>query len=161
MDGILKTSKTLLHTKGGKVKTRKCQPSDVRAVYDLMCQLKPEMKFDFGEFKIRYNEIIADSNRLCIVAEQGSVIGFLELSIHIQHSLIGKRKASTIEALVVDEKARSKGSGGKLVDEAIAYAKSKDCKIIQLHSNINRDDAHRFYENHDFKKGGYYFNIKF
>ena len=45
---------------------------------------------------------------------------------------------------------RYSGIGGKLLDHAVEFAREMGCYRVQLTSNEQRTDAHRFYECHGF-----------
>ena len=53
---------------------------------------------------------------------------------------------AVIQALVVDSRQRGKQIGQQLVEAAEEWARNKDAVKIRLSTNVNRDDAHRFYE---------------
>lgn len=80
----------------------------------------------------------------------GKLIGFI--SIHIYQYPHLKDSLSRITALCVDADYRSFGIGGKLLAYAEEYIKSCGCKIIELTSGLQREDAHRFYEKYGYKE---------
>lgn len=80
----------------------------------------------------------------------GKLIGFI--SIHIYRYPHLKDSLSRITALCVDANYRSFGIGGKLLTYAEKYIKSRGCKLIELTSGIQREDAHRFYEKYGYKE---------
>jgi GNAT superfamily N-acetyltransferase len=51
-----------------------------------------------------------------------------------------------IYELVTNEANRSKGYGEQMINFLIHYAKENGCKHIALESGVQREDAHRFYE---------------
>ena len=93
-----------------------------------------------------FREIEADPNNELIVAElDGAVVGTLQLTITPSISFQGGRRA-TVESVRVDEHFRGKGIGREMMLWAIERAKSKGCLSMQLTTNLERKDAHRFYE---------------
>lgn len=92
-----------------------------------------------------------DGSYLLVAELGGRIVGMLQLFTfrHFQHR--GGRCAE-IESMHVVEDQRSTGVGGQLLDYAVSRAKDLGCYRIQLTSNIRRDDAHRFYEDHGFKE---------
>lgn len=90
-----------------------------------------------------------DGSYILVADLGGRVVGMLQLFTfrHFQHR--GGRCAE-IESMHVVEDARSAGIGGELLDYAVSRAKDLGCYRIQLTSNVKREDAHRFYEQHDF-----------
>lgn len=98
-----------------------------------------------------FREIEADPDAIVMVAvdNSGDVVGMLQLFTvrHIQHR--GGRCAE-IETMHVRHDLRYSGIGGQLLDDAVRRARELGCYRIQLTSNANRKDAHRFYERHGF-----------
>lgn len=98
-----------------------------------------------------FEEIEADKNNELIVAETGGeIVGALQITFTPSISFQGGKRA-TIESVRVDEKYRGCGIGKELMLWAIERAKREDCHILQLTTNSERADAHRFYENLGFK----------
>jgi ribosomal protein S18 acetylase RimI-like enzyme len=99
-----------------------------------------------------FAEIEADKNNELIVVElDGAVVGTLQLTFTPSISFQGGRRA-TVESVRVDEKYRGRGIGKELMLFAISRAKEENCVSMQLTTNTDRKDAHRFYENLGFKK---------
>lgn len=95
-------------------------------------------------------EIDRTPGNYVLVAERGGrPIAMLQLVTfrHLEHR--GGRCAE-IESMLVAEDWRGKGIGGQLLEHAIARAKDLGCYRIQLTSNVERPDAHRFYDRHGF-----------
>ena len=98
-----------------------------------------------------FEEIEADKNNELIVAEKGGeVVGTLQITFTPSLSFQGGKRA-TIESVRVDEKYRGQGFGKELMLWAIERAKAENCIALQLTTNAERKDAHRFYENLGFK----------
>jgi GNAT superfamily N-acetyltransferase len=70
----------------------------------------------------------------------GLIDGHLIPALH-QPGDIGR-----ITALIVAEKARSRGIGSRLVQELESWFLSKRCLRFEVTSGEHRDSAHRFYE---------------
>jgi len=97
-----------------------------------------------------FREIQADPNNELIVAERDDhIIGTLQLTCTPSISFQGGRRC-TVESVRVDEKYRSQGIGREMMLWAIERAKEKGCISMQLTTNAERTDAHRFYENLGF-----------
>ncbi|HEY0048672.1 MAG TPA: GNAT family N-acetyltransferase [Pyrinomonadaceae bacterium] len=98
-----------------------------------------------------FEEIEADKNNELIVAETGGeILGTLQITFTPSISFQGGKRA-TIESVRVDEKYRRRGIGKKLMLWAIKRAREENCFAVQLTTNAERADAHRFYENLGFK----------
>jgi GNAT superfamily N-acetyltransferase len=98
-----------------------------------------------------FAEIEADKNNELIVAElDGAIVGSLQLTLTPSISFQGGKRA-TVESVRVDEKYRGQGIGKELMLWAIDRAREEKCIAMQLTTNGDRKDAHRFYENLGFK----------
>jgi GNAT superfamily N-acetyltransferase len=97
-----------------------------------------------------FHEIDSDPNNELIVAElDGDVIGTLQLTFTPSISFQGSRRC-TVESVRVDTKYRGLGIGREMMLWAIERAKEMGCVSMQLTTNSERKDAHRFYENLGF-----------
>ena len=91
-------------------------------------------------------EIDSDKNNELIVAEvDGTVVGTLQLTFTPSISFQGGKRC-TVESVRVDEPYRGKGIGREMMLWAIERAKERGCISMQLTTNANRTDAHRFYK---------------
>jgi GNAT superfamily N-acetyltransferase len=99
-----------------------------------------------------FHEIDADKNNHLIVAERdGEVIGTLQLTFTPSISFRGGKRA-TVESVRVDERLRGQGIGREMMLWAIERAKDAGCISMQLTTNAERTDAHRFYREMGFKE---------
>lgn len=96
-------------------------------------------------------QAIADApHSVILVAEVGGrVVGMVQLVAyrHVQHR---GGLCAELESMHVEDRERSRGVGGALVEAAIARARDWGCYRIQLTSNAAHTDAHRFYAAHGF-----------
>ena len=99
-----------------------------------------------------FEEIDADKNNELIVAEKdGEIVGTLQITFTPSISFQGGKRA-TVESVRIDEKHRGQGIGKELMKWAINRAREEKCFSMQLTTNAERTDAHRFYENLGFTK---------
>ena len=97
-----------------------------------------------------FETIDADPNHVLAVGElDGEVVGTLLLSFLPGLARHGAWRAQ-IEAMRVAGHLRGRGFGNQLLDWAIAEAKRRGCGLVQLTSDRQRPDAHRFYERAGF-----------
>lgn len=137
---------------------RRCKETDIREVYNLICELE-ETEFDYTKFKAVFDNKIKDNkNNYILAVEDKKVLGFLSLNIDYQLHHINK--VATIEELVVSSNYRSGGIGKLLLEEAIHYAKDNHCEIIELTSNFSRERAHNFYIKNGFEKNSFKFKME-
>ncbi|HSP21542.1 MAG TPA: GNAT family N-acetyltransferase [Planococcus sp. (in: firmicutes)] len=93
-----------------------------------------------------FHAIDADPNNELIVAvEDDKVVGVQQLTFTPYLTHQGSWRA-TIEGVRTDSTVRGQGIGGQLIRYAIARAKERDCRLVQLTTDKQRPDALRFYE---------------
>lgn len=98
-----------------------------------------------------FEEIDADKNNELIVAERdGEIVGMLQLTFTPSISFQGGKRA-TVESVRTDSKYRGQGIGKEMMRWAINRAREEGCISMQLTTNSERTEAHRFYENLGFK----------
>jgi ribosomal protein S18 acetylase RimI-like enzyme len=87
-----------------------------------------------------------DSNIQLVVAEDGdgAVVGCLQLCILPGLSSQGASRG-LIEDVRVATPCRSRGIGEQMVQWAVAEARAKGCKLVELLTHHTRVDAQRFY----------------
>jgi ribosomal protein S18 acetylase RimI-like enzyme len=93
-----------------------------------------------------FERVERDSNIQLVVAEGegGEVVGCLQLCILPGLSSQGASRA-LIEDVRVASHCRSRGIGEQLVQWALAEARAKGCKLVELLTHNTRVDAQRFY----------------
>jgi GNAT superfamily N-acetyltransferase len=90
-------------------------------------------------------ERIREQGGEVLVADDGNeVVGVCQLLdlAHLQHQ--GGR-VTEIESMHVAASRRGTGIGARLLEAAVAWASARECYRVQLTSNGERADAHRFY----------------
>ena len=98
-----------------------------------------------------FEEIEADKNNELIVAElNGEIVGTLQITFTPSISFQGGKRA-TVESVRVAAQHRGQGFGKELMLWAIERARREHCHVLQLTTNAERADAHRFYKNLGFK----------
>ena len=93
-----------------------------------------------------FERVDRDPNIQLVVAEDGggAVIGCLQLCILPGISSQGASRG-LIEDVRVATHCRSRGIGEQMVQWAIAEARAKGCKLVELFTHRTRVDAQRFY----------------
>jgi ribosomal protein S18 acetylase RimI-like enzyme len=92
-----------------------------------------------------FEKVSGDPNIQLMVAEEGGlVVGCLQLCILPGLSSQGASRA-LIEDVRVASHRRSRGIGEQLVQWAVAEARAKGCKLVELLTHSTRVDAQRFY----------------
>jgi len=88
------------------------------------------------------------------------VVGVFALLIMDNFGHMGAPSA-VLEDVVVAADLRGQGVGRRMMEYANALCRRKGCYKMTFSSNINRVDAHRFYESLGFKKHGYSFYVTY
>lgn len=98
-----------------------------------------------------FHAVEQDPNHQLLVGVQGgAVVATLQLCFLPGLSRRGAWRAQ-VEAMRVAKPLRGQGIGRLLLDWAVSKAKARGCRLVQLTSDRQRPDAHRFYENAGFE----------
>jgi GNAT superfamily N-acetyltransferase len=106
----------------------------------------------FGKYLRAFERIASSPDQTLYVAERdGQVVGTFQTMVVT--SLIGRGSSSMIiEAVQMRGDMRGQGIGAQMIEFAIAEAKRRGLRLVQLTSNASRTDAHRFYDRLGFKQ---------
>ncbi|WP_208975885.1 GNAT family N-acetyltransferase [Pseudovibrio exalbescens] len=85
------------------------------------------------------------------VDADGQVLATYQLTIEKGLAFQGRPRAS-IESMHTRSDQRGQGVGAALVAHAKKLAREKGCCLLQLTSNAQREDAHRFYQRQGFEQ---------
>ena len=114
----------------------------------------------FDDYLRAFHVIDASANEQLFVAEQdGDVVGTFEIMFN--RTLTGRGSlVMVVEAVQTRADRRGQGIGAAMIEYAIQEARRRDCRLVQLTSNMSRLDAHRFYERLGFSKSHFGFKMK-
>ena len=145
---------------------RPARESDVEGVIALLADDK------LGTFRERkdslsrqhyiqaFQAIEADSNNeLIVVFQKTELVGTFQLSFIPSLTHSGGWRAE-IEGVRVASSKRGQGLGKEMMTWAIARSKEKGCGLVQLTSDKQRPEAHRFYESLGFTASHTGFKLK-
>ncbi|MER6777146.1 MULTISPECIES: GNAT family N-acetyltransferase [unclassified Streptomyces] len=93
-------------------------------------------------------------NEMLVLCEEGApatVVGCLQLT-YVPGLGQGGRERALVEAVRVRADRRGDGLGAELMRLAVERARERGCGLVQLTSNKQRADAHRFYERLGFAR---------
>jgi len=109
-----------------------------------------------------FERVERDPNIQLVVAEGegGDVVGCLQLCILPGLSSQGASRG-LIEDVRVATHCRSRGIGEQLVQWAVAEARNKGCKLVELLTHNTRVDAQRFYKRLGFQASHVGMTIRF
>lgn len=93
-----------------------------------------------------FRAIDADPNQMLAVAVEGDeVVGTLQLSFIPGLARKGAWRGQ-IEAVRIAASRRSGGHGQRMFEWAIDECRARGCRLVQLTTDKDRPDAHRFYD---------------
>jgi ribosomal protein S18 acetylase RimI-like enzyme len=100
-----------------------------------------------------FEQLARDPNIHLVVAEdgKGAVVGCLQLCILPGLSSQGASRG-LIEDVRVAKHCRSRGIGEQMVQWAVAEARARGCKLVELLTHHTRADAQRFYDRLGFAR---------
>jgi GNAT superfamily N-acetyltransferase len=105
---------------------------------------------DLTAYRAALTEIQAKGGSDVLVAElDGEVVGMCQIEV-FRHFQRHGGLCAEVESMHVLPSFRGKAIGGRLLDAAVDAADRAGCYRVQLTSNLQRTDAHRFYERHGF-----------
>ncbi|MFB8074645.1 GNAT family N-acetyltransferase [Streptomyces californicus] len=101
---------------------------------------------DLTPYEEALQRLTDDPNQHVVVAvREGRVVGTLQLTIVPGLSRRGATR-SIIEGVRIHGDERGSGRGTQLIQWAVDESRRQDCRLVQLTSDVTREDAHRFYE---------------
>lgn len=109
-----------------------------------------------------FERVSRNPNLVLVVAEdgEGAVVGCLQLCILPGLSSQGASRG-LLEDVRVASHCRSRGIGEQLVQWAVAEARARGCKLVELLTHHTRLDAQRFYERLGFARSHVGMTIRF
>ncbi len=140
---------------------RQATESDIPSILSLYAQLEPngESTISLSNALEIFRKIQSYPNYHIYIAEQeGETLGTFSLAIVDNLAHFGAR-SGLIEDVVVDEKHRYRGFGKEMMQYAINLCRQNFCYKVSLSSNLQRENAHRFYESLGFQKHGFSYQI--
>ena len=154
-------------TKASSITIRRARRDDVRAVVRMLAddalggpRERIEDPLPQSYFKA-FETLDRDPNiRLVVAEEGGAVVGCLQLCVLPGLSSQGASRG-LIEDVRVAANRRSRGIGEQLVQWAVAEARAKGCKLVELLTHHTRVDAQRFYERLGFARSHVGMTLRF
>ena len=123
------------------------QQDQLREVFPLLQELRPHLKLE--EFLTIYEMAqVRDQYEIVVAYEEGHAVAMMGYRILFDF-VHGKHLY--IDDLVVSEKSRSLGLGGKLLLFAEEAAQSHECTGLRLCTGINNERAKSFYQKNNWQ----------
>jgi N-acetylglutamate synthase-like GNAT family acetyltransferase len=134
---------------------RSAELNDRDRLFELLQQFAISRVPSKEVFEQNYPQALADPDVFLRVAElDGQIIGY-SLAI-LQWTFYANGRVMLLQELMVDEKFRGQGYGSKLLENAIADAKSADATEISLFTSRAPD----YYPRFGFEQKASYFRLK-
>lgn len=126
------------------ISIRPAAVSDVRIVYDFLCELEEET-LDFALFQQIFARNLQNPDCHYFLAFDADLcVGYA--SVHAQWLLHHCGKVGEIQEMFVVSDYRGKGVGGLLIRQLLEVAQAENFEILEVTANKKRLDTHRFYE---------------
>jgi len=143
------------------MRIRKATIGDENQVLDLLKKLlipSGEVDKNWNDDTNMFRKIIENPGLgiILVAEENGEIAGVTTLSF--PNAIRCDGLYSCIEENIVDEKFRGKGVGGKLLQAAIAEAKAKGCKELQVNNPSKM--GYPLYMRYGLEDKGTHLNIK-
>ena len=147
---------------------RRARPEDIGAIVAMLADDPlggPRERIEDPlppSYAAAFERIARDPNIQLVVAEdgKGAVVGCLQLCILPGLSSQGTSRG-LIEDVRVASHCRSSGIGEQVVQWAVAEARARGCKVVELLTHHTRVDAQRFYERLGFARSHVGMTVRF
>jgi ribosomal protein S18 acetylase RimI-like enzyme len=155
-------------TKNAKVAIRPARREDVGAIIAMLADdplggARERIEDPLPQsYFTAFERLQHDPNIVLVVAEngEGAVVGCLQLCILPGLSSQGTSRG-LIEDVRVASHCRSRGIGEQMVQWAVAEARARECKLVELLTHHTRVDAQRFYERLGFARSHVGMTLRF
>jgi GNAT superfamily N-acetyltransferase len=106
---------------------------------------------DLTPYYEAWDEIMLDPNAEILVLDvDGRLVGVAQLN-YMRHLARGGIRRCVIENVRIAGTFRNQGLGEVLIENCLDMARARGCAVVQLTSNSQRTDAHRFYQRLGFQ----------
>lgn len=130
------------------VTCREMTIDDLEAVSPLLEELGYDVPAN--EVLRRFETVLATDGHALLVAEKsGHVVGFLHI---FSRPALEKPPEPIVQAMAVQKDVRRAGIGRALMAAAEDWTRERGFSSLALHSQLERDDAHAFYESLGYKR---------
>jgi GNAT superfamily N-acetyltransferase len=138
----------VLNPRAGAVEIRRARLADAQPIAVLCGQLGYPATIQ--QVVARLKSVSKAKHGACFVAEtqELGVIGWGHVGVI---PLLEVELRAELLGLVVDERVRRCGAGGKLLETMERWAHQQGCQGMSVRSNVIREQAHGFYLKHGFE----------
>ncbi|MBP5980781.1 MAG: GNAT family N-acetyltransferase [Halomonas sp.] len=148
------------------IQFRRARSDDVASIVALLADdVLGRQREDVGSplnplYRAAFDAIDADPNQLQLVALAGDeLVGTLQLTFIPGLARQGAWRGQ-IEGVRIASAQRSSGLGQQMFQRAIDECRDRGCELVQLTTDIERPDAHRFYERLGFENSHLGYKLK-
>lgn len=130
--------------------------AEILATFEVMAHLRPMLARETYVERIR-QLMASDGYRLTALSEDGTVRAVAGWRVL---DMLYCGRFLSVDDLVSDPAARSRGHGKALLDWLKAEARREGCGHLELISNVVREGAHRFYFREGLAVDAFHFRVK-
>jgi (aminoalkyl)phosphonate N-acetyltransferase len=133
------------------MKIRRAELNDSEKIFEFICELE-NVHFDYEVFLPLYKSNIANTENIYLLAvdESNKILGYI--SSHGQFLLHHNSKVYEIQELFVDSEYRNQKIGENLVNEVEKIITARGSYFLEVTTNHDRIDTHRFYKKCGFEQ---------
>jgi putative acetyltransferase len=136
------------------VEHRAITREDIEVIHRIYMDEGVNPYFDYepmprDEFRPIFDALVAGGDTVLVV-DEGRVVGTYRLQLQSHRCA----HVATLGALAVHPDARGRGYGGRLLDDAVARARARGARRVELLVEADNPRAIRLYERHGFVKEG-------
>lgn len=135
----------------------KADIKDIDAILDLQAQIYRIEKIAPNSRQALETQLQNDTCEILVAKVDNKVVGTATIYF-IDVAARGKQYA-LLEGIVTDKNQRGKGYGSQLFKKTVEIARQKGCYKMVFSSGMDRQEAHKFYEDLGFKKWGFEFRM--
>jgi GNAT superfamily N-acetyltransferase len=131
------------------IRVRNAKPSDAKQIARLCGELG--YPATAAQIAARLRRLTPAARHAVFVAESADcagVVGWLHVSVS---NLLESDVRAEVNGLIVAEGQRSAGAGAKLLEAGEKWARKRDCRAMNVRSNVIRERAHKFYEREGYE----------
>ena len=107
-----------------------------------------------ADLKERTLEMIQQNYECIGIYKENTLIGICGAWFQTRHYA---GRSMEVDHVIIDESMRNKGIGERLMKFVYTYAKSKQCRWVELNTYVHNFPSHKFYYNQGFVAKGYHF----
>jgi len=126
------------------VEIRSAQPRDAQRISILMAQLGYSVDAETVAARLERRD---ERREVFVAIQAGLAIGWAAVSLD---DPFVEGFGARLEGLIVDENARSKGIGARLLERSETWARERGSTEIRVLSNVVRERAQGFYRRHGY-----------